>query len=621
MDKKGVIGIIFCVVLLILWQPLMVHLGVIEKTPSKDGVDERPQEETADEEDSASRDTPNKEETGTGESLDPDDGGDSRKQGGQVSKGDSPSVEPSPGDFPAFARSTASLDADDEKLRSGDYLTAYFDRHKGGIMGTVLKKYWEPESGEKDEGERKHVRLGTGGFPYCRLIAGENGYELGSGTLRKTDEGDAVILKRRAKNSALVVIEKWKLKSEKPYRLAYTVTFRNQGDAEVNIGDYVVAAGDMRPVKTGGRSKLAGVGLNELTADVAFVDTERPVSYSGGDVRSAGIDKRRELATREFQWIALHNKYFLYFLQRKDGSLPGFRLHSRKPEDGPKTLAAQVALPARKLAPRQDTTLTFNAYAGPKKLNYLNETAQNLDQVMNLDLFLFFHASWMQWITEPILRSLLAINDFLGHKWGYGFAIIVITIVIKTLFWPLTHRSTVSMRKMQKIQPLIKELREKYKDEPQKMQQKTMELYREHKVNPAGGCLPIFFQLPVFFALFNTLRNAVELRQAAFLWVHDLSMPDTVFQIPLFFELPMIGAFLPIRPLAIFMAVTMFFQQRIMSSGDPQQKKMMTFMTIGFFFVFYTMPAGLTLYWSTNQTITIFQNLISHRILGAREED
>lgn len=160
------------------------------------------------------------------------------------------------------------------------------------------------------------------------------------------------------------------------------------------------------------------------------------------------------------------------------------------------------------------------------------------------------------------------------------------------------------MRKMQTLQPIIKEIRENYKDQPEKMNRKIMDVYRENNVSPLGGCLPMLFQIPVFFALFNTFRSAIELRQATFIWVADLSMPDTVAVL----------AGLPIRPLAILMATSMLVQQKMMPSSDPSQARMMMFMSIFFLFIFYSMPAGLTLYWTVNQVLTIVQNLVSKRM-------
>ena len=160
------------------------------------------------------------------------------------------------------------------------------------------------------------------------------------------------------------------------------------------------------------------------------------------------------------------------------------------------------------------------------------------------------------------------------------------------------------MKKMQVIQPLIKELREKYKNEPQILQAKTMELYREHKVNPVGGCLPILLQIPVFFALYRVLEGAVQLRQVPFLWSPDLAGPDTV---AVFFSVP-------INPLVLAMTGLMVLQQHITPTAmDPMQKKMMMFMPIVMLFFFYNLPSGLTLYWTVSQIFSIAQLYFQNR--------
>jgi YidC/Oxa1 family membrane protein insertase len=161
---------------------------------------------------------------------------------------------------------------------------------------------------------------------------------------------------------------------------------------------------------------------------------------------------------------------------------------------------------------------------------------------------------------------------------------------------------------MQDLQPKINALKEKYKSDQKRLQQEIMALYKEKGVNPLGGCLPYLFQLPVFWALFTTLRSAVELRGASFLWVQDLSTPDTVAVIPNL----LLGNDLPINPLAIMMGITMFLQQKSAPTSpgmDPNQRRMMTFMPLVFFFMFYSFPAGLTLYWTVNQVLTIGQQL------------
>jgi YidC/Oxa1 family membrane protein insertase len=228
-----------------------------------------------------------------------------------------------------------------------------------------------------------------------------------------------------------------------------------------------------------------------------------------------------------------------------------------------------------------------------------------LDSIMEMDRFFFFRPAWMGFLSRLLLDGLVWISNLFPAGIGWGMGIICLTLLVKLLFWPLSHKSTVSMRRMQALQPQLKELREKYKDDPTKMYRKQQELFKENKVSQLGGCLPMLFQIPVFFALFNTFRNAVELRHAGFLWAFDLSMPDTLFFSP---------AFLPIRPLAILMGATMYWQQKITPSPDPNQAKMMNMMTLFFMVLFYGMPSALTLYMTVNYVLGITQTLITRKL-------
>ncbi|MBN2448790.1 MAG: membrane protein insertase YidC, partial [Lentisphaeria bacterium] len=254
------------------------------------------------------------------------------------------------------------------------------------------------------------------------------------------------------------------------------------------------------------------------------------------------------------------------------------------------------------LEPGRELELAFTGVAGPKEYDLLHRIGGRLDTVIGMDTFLFWHPEWMGFLTRWLLRLLVWLRDLFGVSWGYGLAIIVITVAVKVLFWPLTHHSTKSMRKMQQLQPQLKELRERYKSDPQKLYRKQAELFKANKVSQFGGCLPILLQLPVFFALFITFRSAIELRHASFLWAADLSMPDDILG-------------LPIRPLALLMGGTMLLQQRLTpSAGDPQQQRMMMFMSVFFIFLFYGMPSGLNLYWTVNQMLSIVQTLVTRQI-------
>jgi YidC/Oxa1 family membrane protein insertase len=207
---------------------------------------------------------------------------------------------------------------------------------------------------------------------------------------------------------------------------------------------------------------------------------------------------------------------------------------------------------------------------------------------------------------SPVCKFLLIVlNTTYNLIPNYGVAIILLTILIRIIFWPLTHKSTESMKKMQALQPLMTELKAKHKDNPRKMQEETMALYRKHKVNPVSGCLPMVIQIPVFIALFVVLRSAIEMRFAPFLWVQDLSAPERLFAdiLPI-----------PLNILPIFMAVTQAWQQVLMPTADPnQQKIMLFFMPVMMLVMFYMMPSALVLYWSANQCIVILQQLIQKK--------
>ena len=210
---------------------------------------------------------------------------------------------------------------------------------------------------------------------------------------------------------------------------------------------------------------------------------------------------------------------------------------------------------------------------------------------------------WFKWLCKILLTTLNMLHGVIPN---YGVAIILLTLIVKVVFWPVTHKSTEHMRTMQRLQPQVTELRQKYKD-PQKQHQAIMALYKENKTNPMAGCLPLVIQIPVFIALFTVLRSAVELRFAPFLWIRDLSEPEGL----LAGKVPIVGA---LNILPILMIATMLVQQKLTpSGGDPQQQKMMMIMPVVFLFIMYNMPSALVLYWSISQCLSIVQLLWQRR--------
>jgi YidC/Oxa1 family membrane protein insertase len=249
------------------------------------------------------------------------------------------------------------------------------------------------------------------------------------------------------------------------------------------------------------------------------------------------------------------------------------------------------------------TPQTVQVYVGPKSHQLLKQIDPSLDKLIDLGFF--------SPLARPMLRLLIAVNSWIHN---YGVTIILVTILIKIVLWPLTNTSHKSMRAMQKLQPKMKELQTRYKDDRQGLNRAMMDLYREQKVNPMGGCLPMVLQIPVFFAFYNALLYSIELRHAPFIcwdtsiwWVGrgicDLSVHDPSYITPL------------------LMGASMFLQQRMtpVTTADPMQAKMMQFMPLMFLFFFLKAPAGLVIYWLFNNVLTIAQQFIINRMSEQEE--
>ncbi len=310
-------------------------------------------------------------------------------------------------------------------------------------------------------------------------------------------------------------------------------------------------------------------------------------------------------------WAAAHNQFFTLAAMPQHPA-QGFVV---RPIDLPHTVNAagvtnpippqgfEAALiyPAVILAPREAVTQQMFVFAGPKEYRTLvgigDSFKNQIDLIMGFGGFFGFFAKALL-LAMNWLHSTLSLS--------YGWAIVAITVIIKILFWPLTQASTRSMKRLQALQPQMKAIQEKYKDDPVKMNRKTMEFMKEHKVSPLGGCLPMLLQIPVFFGFFSMIRSAIELRGATWLWVNDLSQADTIFTIP--------GTAFPVNLLPLIMGVTMFWQARLTppSPGmDPTQAKIMRYMPLMFMVFLYPYSAGLTLYWTVQNLLSILQTKLT----------
>lgn len=282
-------------------------------------------------------------------------------------------------------------------------------------------------------------------------------------------------------------------------------------------------------------------------------------------------------------WGALNNNYFILSM------LPASQQTSFTGGFVDKTLWISFDQDLGNLDPDQPQTEDYSYYFGPMERDALAYASPALSKAVDF--------GWFDFIAKPLLIFLVWIHSHVVSN--YGVAIILLTIIIKALFWPLSQKSYKSMEQMKKLQPMIMKLREKHKDDKQALNQATMQLYKTYKVNPASGCLPMLVQIPVFFGLYKALLEGLELRHAAFIshvpftnlpWLVDLSQRDPYYVTP------------------IIMGVTMFFQQRMSpSTGDPMQRKLMMALPIVFTFMFLGFPSGLVVYWLVNNILSIAQ--------------
>ncbi|MEN3940358.1 YidC/Oxa1 family insertase periplasmic-domain containing protein [Prosthecobacter sp. SYSU 5D2] len=265
-------------------------------------------------------------------------------------------------------------------------------------------------------------------------------------------------------------------------------------------------------------------------------------------------------------------------------------------------IEAAISLPPVELAPGASMTEQYEIYLGPKEYHRLSKLEGQRDFIMFYGMF--------GWISKGLSIVMRWMHDLSGN---WGVAIILLTLIIRTVLWPLQSKAQYSMKRMGLLAPKMKELQAKYKDDPQKQQMEVMKMYKDYGVNPVGGCLPMLMQIPIFFAFYSVLQNAAELRGQGWLWVKDLSIPDTIHTFNFPFSLPIMGTDFDLNPLPLIMGVTMILQMKLTpqpATMDKSQKIMFAVMPFFFLFISYNFAAALSLYWSTQNLFAIFQSRI-----------
>lgn len=376
------------------------------------------------------------------------------------------------------------------------------------------------------------------------------------------------------------------------YTVGLQVSFTNPGETPLEVPEFYVSTGGAAPIH-----------INDLPMYTRFdwshggkMEVIDVNWFSPSSVPLLGIPLRGERPLyserrENVDWAAVTSQYFCTVVTAKDtkgNSVWARRFDTRKQNNAPVYgIQGALGMPGFTIPPGATVTRAFEIYAGPKELSRLRQLGPNQDHVMNF--------GWFGFVSEILLWGMNSLYGILGN---YAAAIIVLTLIIKSLLWPVQNKATNEMRKMAALSPKMTEVREKYKDDPQKMNEEIMKLYREYGVNPFSGCLPMLIQIPIFFGFYSMLGVAIELRNSSFFWISDLSQPDTIGHILGF----------PINLLPIIMAGTMVWQMIITpKSGDAVQQRIFYFMPIIFLVFCYNYASALALYWTTQNIFSIVQ--------------
>ena len=400
----------------------------------------------------------------------------------------------------------------------------------------------------------------------------------------------------------LTIEHKWTIADL--YKVEYEYKLLNQSQYPINLKNSKISIGALPSLQN-----LCGDETRMESHTVDYLLTENEEFESVDYTKDSSSAKNANI-----KWVAIGNKFFVTLVYPttilkgceisdvkiiKDDEIEEIELKFNE-----RAFSSKGKLADFNINPNETKILNGILYAGPKKAKFIEQINPEDSEVIKVMHFGWKLFGWIALKLSIFLNLIyFCIEYCLGAGNYYGVSIILLTVIIKGCFWPITNKANASMKKMQLVQPKMKELREKHKDNPQLMNQKIMEFYKTEKINPLGGCLPILLQIPVFISLYWCLSGAIELRQVPFLWATDLTRPDIVATV--------FG--LPIHPLVLLMTITMALQQQLTPASDPMQKKVMMLMPIMMLFFFYGLPSGLTLYWTVSQIISIIQLKINNK--------
>ncbi|MDX9706176.1 MAG: membrane protein insertase YidC [Azospira sp.] len=512
---------------------------------------------------------------------------------------DAPGAVPMPA-TPAAAAPAAPVSSPDETIRiETDLYTADVSTLGGDIVRLEMARYSATSDKSKpfvlfDPAHRYAAQSGLigEGLPNhrSRFVAQPGPRSLGEG-------GDALELRLKAVAANGVEVTKVYTFRRGSYQIDVRHEITNGGAEPLTAHAYYqLQRNDVAPE---GESAM----VMTFTGPAIYTEAEKYQKLSFSDIAK---DKAKFVKTAEDGWLAMVQHYFVsawvpqgndkreFYARRLDGG-----------NGGETVVATGLILPVAPIAAGETGAQSITLYAGPQEQAVLKKLATGLDLVVDY--------GWLTVIAAPIFWVLQAIHSLVGN---WGWAIILLTVGIKAIFYPLSAASYKSMAKMRTVTPRLMQLKERFGDDKVRLNQEMMKLYQTEKINPLGGCLPILVQIPVFIALYWVLLGAVEMRDAPWLgWITDLSSPDTLFGV-----IPGIG--MPIGLLPILMVVSMIIQTKLNPTPpDPIQAKVMMMMPFIFGIMFFWFPSGLVLYWVVNNILSIAQQWqITRAIEGAAKK-
>jgi YidC/Oxa1 family membrane protein insertase len=465
---------------------------------------------------------------------------------------------------------------------STDLYEAEFVEGAGSLQAFRLKKYKEALSADAPMKELIALPAGRNTTPVISF-SGKGPDGMDRATFLATSPEDVIDASRETKAVAFA----WT--SPDGITIVKTYTFV-PGTYEVGL-EVKVRNLSSNPLQ----DRLAVTLRNRIEASKGSSYTfHGPAVLMDGGLEEVKPDKIKDGEKRSgvIAWAAFEDHYFATALIPEKAAKATLRL-AVGPNEVVETTYEDAA---DSVAPKTERTYRYRLYFGPKSLQGLRQVGSGFDRLVDF--------GWFDIIAKPLLYVMNAIYRVIPN---YGIAIIVITIIVKLLFWPLSTKSYKSMSQMKRLQPKMAEIREKYKHDKRMLNQEMMNLYKLYKVNPMGGCLPMVLQIPVFFAFYKMLLQSIELRHAPFfLWINDLSAPDRLFHFSM--KIPLMTPPYGIPVMTLIMGASMFLQQKMSPPpGDPAQAKMMMFMPIFFTFMFINFPSGLVLYWLVNNILSMAQ--------------